>query len=158
MNALANPFYDITQQGWDIVASPRHADVITVTGPMTVAMRSAARSTLEAAAQPCIVVAIGDCASGDGPWAGAPSAGSGAGVELGAAVVVAGCPPTPQAIRRGLAAAADRLDAAEDTDPTHAPFRVGDDPSETHADVFDDDVEDEPTSGRTSRASWTKNR
>ncbi len=148
MNALSNPFYDITRDGWDIVASPRHADVITVTGPMTAAMRSAARRTLEAAAQPCIVVAVGDCASGNGPWAGAPSAGSGAGVELGAAVVVPGCPPAPDAIRRGLAVAAQILDDADERDSTREPVQIGDDPSETNADVFDDDVGIEPGSGR----------
>ena len=47
MNALSNSFYDITANGWDIVASPRHADVVTVSGPMTDAMRSAARETVE---------------------------------------------------------------------------------------------------------------
>jgi Ni,Fe-hydrogenase III small subunit len=109
MNALTSPQYDITAEGWDVVASPRHADVVTVTGPMTDAMRDAARATLDAAAQPCIVVAIGDCATGDGPWAGAPQAGAGAGVELGAAISVSGCPPDPRAIRAGLAEAARRL-------------------------------------------------
>jgi Ni,Fe-hydrogenase III small subunit len=46
MNALTGPDYDISQDGWDIVASPRHADVITVTGPMVPAMRHPARLTL----------------------------------------------------------------------------------------------------------------
>jgi Ni,Fe-hydrogenase III small subunit len=110
MNALSNAFYDITQDGWDIVASPRHADVVTVTGPMTDAMRDAANATLEAVPRPSVVVAIGDCATGDGPWRHAP-AGRGAGVELGATVQVRGCPPTPDDIRAGLARAADQLDA-----------------------------------------------
>jgi Ni,Fe-hydrogenase III small subunit len=109
MNALTNPFYDITRDGWDIVASPRHADVITVTGPMTDAMREAARRTVDAAPAPCVIVAVGDCATGEGPWAGAPNAGAGAGVELEAAVVVRGCPPTPEEIRAGLLQAARRL-------------------------------------------------
>ena len=106
MNALTNPVYDITQDGWDIVASPRHADVITVTGPMTQAMREAARRTVEAASRPVVVVAIGDCAAGEGVWSGAPLAGSGAGIELEAAVTVRGCPPAPAAIRAGLEEAA----------------------------------------------------
>jgi Ni,Fe-hydrogenase III small subunit len=109
MNALTNPFYDITKNGWDIVASPRHADVISVTGPMTDAMRDAAQRTLDAAPEPYVVMAVGDCATGDGPWAGAPSAGAGAGVELRADVVVRGCPPEPEAIRAGLKEAARRL-------------------------------------------------
>jgi Ni,Fe-hydrogenase III small subunit len=102
MNALNNAYYDITRDGWDIVASPRHADVITVTGPMTVAMRAAAEQTVDAVPLPRVVVAIGDCAAGVGPWAGAPEAGEGAGVELEAAIFVHGCPPTPDAIRSGL--------------------------------------------------------
>jgi len=110
MNALTNPFYDITKDGWDVVASPRHADVITVTGPMTDAMREAARRTLEAAPEPFLVLAVGDCATGDGPWAGAPNAGPGAGVELKATVVVPGCPPAPSAIRAGLKEAARLLE------------------------------------------------
>ena len=92
MNALTNPVYDITQDGWDIVASPRPADVFTVTEPMTVAMRKAAQRTLEAAAAPSVVLAVGDCAAGEGAWAGAPLVGAGAGVELEAVVTVYGCP------------------------------------------------------------------
>jgi Ni,Fe-hydrogenase III small subunit len=110
MNALAAPQYDISQEGWSIVASPRHADVITVTGPMTEAMRLAARKTIEATADPVVIVAVGDCASGEGAWCGVGSAGAGAGGELGAAVVVRGCPPTPDALREGLRAAATLLD------------------------------------------------
>jgi Ni,Fe-hydrogenase III small subunit len=109
MNALNNAYYDITQEGWDIVASPRHADVITVTGPGTEAMRSAARETLEATPKPYVVVAVGDCAAGEGPWADAPEVGRGAIAELGAQVVVRGCPPTPQDIIAGLREAAERL-------------------------------------------------
>jgi Ni,Fe-hydrogenase III small subunit len=109
MSALNTTFYDITSDGWDIVASPRHADAITVTGPMTAAMREAARATVEAVPQPRVVIAIGDCAAGEGPWAGAPAAGAGAGVELEAAVTVRGCPPSPEAIRAGLREAAALL-------------------------------------------------
>ena len=110
MNALTNAYYDITHEGWDIVASPRHADLITVSGPMTEAMRVAARETLQAVPTPRLIVAIGDCAAGEGAWCGAPFAGVGAGVELGASVVVRGCPPTPAAIRAGLRQAALALD------------------------------------------------
>lgn len=106
VNALTNAFYDITQEGWDIVASPRHADVITVTGPMTEAMRDAARETVDATPAPRVLVAIGDCALGEGPWAESPEAGDGAVVELHATVAVRGCPPTPDAIRAALAEAA----------------------------------------------------
>jgi len=110
MNALTNPYYDITQEGWDLVASPRHADVVTVTGPMTDAMRGAARATVEGTARPCVIVAVGDCATGDGPWAEAPHAGQGAVVELSATVAVRGCPPAPEAIREAIREAARRLE------------------------------------------------
>ena len=110
MNALNNAFYDITRDGWNIVASPRHADVVTVTGPMTDAMRGPARETLAAVPQPCVIVAVGDCAAGTGPWAGSPHSGAGAGIELAAAVTVPGCPPSPDAIRAALAEAARLLD------------------------------------------------
>jgi Ni,Fe-hydrogenase III small subunit len=119
MNALAGPAYDITQEGWDLVASPRHADVVTVTGPMTEAMRDAAAATLAATSDPIVIVAVGDCAIGCGPWSGVGSAGSGAGPELGARVSVPGCPPPPSEIKRGLREAArllDRAASAEDVD------------------------------------------
>ena len=106
VNALTNAFYDITQEGWDIVASPRHADVITVTGPMTEAMRRAARETVDATPTPRVIVAIGDCAVGEGPWAQSPEAGDGAVVELDATIAVRGCPPTPGAICAALTEAA----------------------------------------------------
>lgn len=109
MNALATSYYDITQEGWDFVASPRHADVVSVTGPMTETMREAARETLGAVPKPYVVLAIGDCAMGKGPWSGAPAAGCGAGVELGAVVSVPGCPPTPEQIKAGLREAGARL-------------------------------------------------
>jgi Ni,Fe-hydrogenase III small subunit len=95
--------------GWDIVASPRHADVITVTGPMVDAMRTPAARTLEAVPDPKVVVAIGDCAAGTGVFAGTSGAGAGAGVELGATIIVPGCPPTPSMIKDGLLLAAQAL-------------------------------------------------
>ena len=113
MNALNNAYYDITQEGWDVVASPRHADVVTVTGPITDAMREAAHATVVATPHPCVVIAVGDCAVGEGPWAGAPHAGRGAVVELGATVTVRGCPPAPDAIREALRTAALRLDGSK---------------------------------------------
>ncbi len=112
MNALAGPAYDITQHGWTMVASPRHADVITVSGPMTEAMREPASATLAAAPGPIIVVAVGDCAIGTGPWSGVGSAGEGAGIELGAQIFVAGCPPTHDDITQGVRRAAQLLDEA----------------------------------------------
>ena len=110
MNALSSAFYDITRDGWDIVASPRHADIVTVTGPGTDAMRRAARETVEATPLPRIVVAVGDCAAGEGPWMNAPHSGRGAMGELKAQVIVRGCPPNPAQIRAGLREAGEILD------------------------------------------------
>lgn len=109
MNALSNPMHDITRYGWDIVASPRHADVVTVTGPITTAMRAAAHETIDATPQPRAIVAIGDCAAGEGIWKNAASSGEGAIRELGARVVVRGCPPAPEAIVAGLEEASKLL-------------------------------------------------
>jgi Ni,Fe-hydrogenase III small subunit len=114
MNALAGPDYDITHDGWDIVASPRHADVVTVTGPMTPAMRGPAAATCEAAPDPKIIVAVGDCAIGCGVFSGSAGVGSGAGEELGATIAVPGCPPTPFAIKTGLRQAAEALGAVSE--------------------------------------------
>jgi formate hydrogenlyase subunit 7 len=107
VNALEGPDYDLTSLGYEIAASPRHADAITVTGPMTEAMREPARETIDAAPRPRVIVAIGDCAIGTAVWC---DNGSGAGSELGASVSVAGCPPAPRAILAGLAQAAALLD------------------------------------------------
>jgi Ni,Fe-hydrogenase III small subunit len=109
MNALTNGFYDVTQQGWDVVASPRHADVVTVTGPMTDATRESARATIDATPRPRIVIAVGDCALGTGPWDGAPAAGRGAVEELAAEIRVPGCPPAPREIVEALDAASRRF-------------------------------------------------
>ena len=109
MNALNNRYYDITQDGWDIVASPRHADVVTLSGPMTAAMRAPAKATIDAVPRPRVVIAIGDCAAGNGPWSGAPAAGAGAVEECGAEIVVAGCPPSPEDIKAALRRAAQLL-------------------------------------------------
>ncbi len=110
MNALVGPDYDITQHGWDLVASPRHADVVTVTGPMSEAMREPAAKTLAAVPYPRAIVAIGDCAAGTGALCNIGSAGAGAGIELAADVIVRGCPPTPEAIKAGLREAAAHID------------------------------------------------
>jgi Ni,Fe-hydrogenase III small subunit len=110
MNALESPQYDIAQEGWHIAASPRQADVLTVSGPMTQPMREPAAATAQAMANPRVVVAVGDCAIGTGVWSAGPRAGSGAGVELHAQVEVPGCPPSPDAIKAGLRRAAALLD------------------------------------------------
>jgi Ni,Fe-hydrogenase III small subunit len=77
---------------------------------MTEAMRTAAHATLDATPRPRVVIAVGDCACGTGPWRDAPAAGLGAVVELGATIEIPGCPPPPDALRAGLRAAAEQLE------------------------------------------------
>lgn len=110
LNALEGPDYDVSAHGWRLAASPRQADVVTVTGPMTDAMREAAARTLQAVPEPKLVVAVGDCALGAGPFAHGEVTGNGAGVELGMTVAVPGCPPSPAEIVEALRRAADELD------------------------------------------------
>ena len=68
LTALGNAYYDIERFGLSFVASPRHADMLFVTGPVTRNLERAVRSTYEAAPQPCIVVAVGDGACTGGIW------------------------------------------------------------------------------------------
>lgn len=110
MNTLTNPIYDIQRFGIDFVASPRHADMLMVTGGVTRHLEEAVRKTYHAAAEPKIVVAVGTCACGGG-IAGQTYAGSG-GIDKIAPVFVyiPGCPPRPQALLEGLLLALDRYE------------------------------------------------
>ncbi|MCF6093062.1 NADH-quinone oxidoreductase subunit B family protein [Microaerobacter geothermalis] len=108
MNALLNPIYDIQRFGIDFVASPRHADMLLVTGGVTRHLEEAVKLTYDAVANPKMVLAIGTCACGGG-IAGENYAHSG-GVDklLPVYVYVPGCPPKPQAIMEGILIALDR--------------------------------------------------
>lgn len=75
INSLTNPVYDIQQYGVDFVASPRHADMLLVTGVVTRNLEIALLKTYEAAPQPCLVVAVGSCACGGGIFREAYAAG-----------------------------------------------------------------------------------
>jgi Ni,Fe-hydrogenase III small subunit len=105
MNTLTNPVYDIQRFGVDFVASPRHADMLMVTGPVTRNLEEAVKDTISAAASPKIVVAVGDCACNGGIF-GANYAGC-AGVQETAPVFmrIPGCPPKPQTMIAGICAA-----------------------------------------------------
>ena len=108
LTALLNPYYDIQRLGIDFVASPRHADLLLVTGAMTRNLQQAARLTYEAMPEPRLVVAVGACAIGGGVFA---SSYATAEVDevLPVDVYVPGCPPRPEAIIHGLLLAAGRL-------------------------------------------------
>jgi Ni,Fe-hydrogenase III small subunit len=96
------PVYDAERYGARVVASPRHADVLLVTGPVTRNMAGPLRSTYEAAAEPRVVVAVGDCAIDCGVFAGAYGVQGAVDEVVPVDLRVPGCPPEPDAIIRAL--------------------------------------------------------
>ncbi|MHB8156411.1 MAG: NADH-quinone oxidoreductase subunit B family protein [Desulfocucumaceae bacterium] len=109
INSLTNPVYDIQQYGIDFVASPRHADMLLVTGVVTRNLEIALQKTYEACPRPTLVVAVGACASGGGIFRDAYAAGGGVAKHLPVDVSVPGCPPTPALIMKGILVAINRL-------------------------------------------------
>ena len=108
IHALNNAIYDLERFGIRFVASPRHADVLLVTGPVTVNMRQALERTYAATPDPKWVVAVGDCARDGGFFAGSPACVGGAAAVVAVDLHVAGCPPTPTALLEGLLALLQR--------------------------------------------------
>lgn len=102
MHALSNAFYDIERFGLRFVASPRHADVLLVTGPVTKNMREAVQRTYDATPNPKWVVAVGDCARDGGCFAGSYAVMGGVSTVLTVDLHIPGCPPQPIEILRGL--------------------------------------------------------
>jgi Ni,Fe-hydrogenase III small subunit len=103
IHALNNAFYDIERFGIRFVASPRHADVLLVTGPVTNNMRQALERTYAATPAPKWVVAVGDCAAGCGVFEGSYACvGGGVSSVLSVDLLIRGCPPTPVDLMRGL--------------------------------------------------------
>ena len=103
IHALGNPYYDFARFGLHFVASPRHADVLLVTGPVTRNMEIALRRTYEAAPEPRIVVAVGACGCSGGIFGeGTYAALGGVDRVVPVDVYIPGCPPCPQAILNGL--------------------------------------------------------
>jgi Ni,Fe-hydrogenase III small subunit/formate hydrogenlyase subunit 6/NADH:ubiquinone oxidoreductase subunit I len=108
MAALLNPYYDVQRLGIDFVASPRHADLLLVTGVMTRNLEEAALRTYEAMPEPRLVVAAGACAISGGVFAGSAQARDGVAGTLPVDVFVPGCPPRPEALIEGLLLAVER--------------------------------------------------
>src|SRR5665647_2091734 len=96
LHALSNAFYDLERFGLRFVASPRHADVLTVTGPVTRNMRDALLRTYEAMPDPKWVVAIGGCAVDGGIFAGSTAVVGGVKDVLPVDITIRGCPPSPR--------------------------------------------------------------
>ncbi|GAB0113217.1 NADH-quinone oxidoreductase subunit B family protein [Acidisoma sp. C75] len=104
LQALSNPLYDLERCGLKLVASPRHADVLLVTGPVTRAMEAALLTTYAAMPAPKWVVASGDCAAGCGPFAGSAACIGSVARVLPVALTIPGCPPAPGRVLAGLVA------------------------------------------------------
>jgi Ni,Fe-hydrogenase III small subunit len=104
IHALNNAFYDLERFGLRFVASPRHADVLLVTGPVTRNMREALERTYRATPAPKWVVAVGDCAVNGGLFAGSYAVTGGVSNVLPVDLHIPGCPPTPTALLKGLLA------------------------------------------------------
>jgi Ni,Fe-hydrogenase III small subunit len=104
IHALSNAFYDLERFGLRFVASPRHADVLMVTGPVTKNMAEALKRTYDATPAPKWVVAVGDCALNGGIFAGSYAVAGGVSAVVPVDLHIPGCPPTPTELLRGLIA------------------------------------------------------
>ena len=104
IHALNNVLYDLERFGLRFVASPRHADVLLVTGPVTEEHARGARAHLRATPDPKWVVAVGDCARNGGVFAGSAACVGGVSAVLPVDLHIPGCPPSPTALLKGLLA------------------------------------------------------
>jgi Ni,Fe-hydrogenase III small subunit/NAD-dependent dihydropyrimidine dehydrogenase PreA subunit len=102
--AAGNPNFDFQRFGIDFVASPRHADGLLVTGPVSKNMREGLVRTCEAVPEPRIVIAVGACAAGGGIFRGSSAVEDGVGGVLPVDLYIPGCPPHPLSILYGIAA------------------------------------------------------
>jgi len=110
INALNNPFNDLERFGIHFVASPRHADMLLVTGPAVRNMEAALKRTYEATPDPKLVVAVGACACSGGIFKDNYATRDGIDTVIPVDMYVPGCPPRPQAILYGILKALDRID------------------------------------------------
>jgi Ni,Fe-hydrogenase III small subunit len=108
IHALNNAFYDLERFGLRFVASPRHADVLMVTGPVTKNMREALERTYYATPSPKWVVAVGDCALDGGIFAGSYAISGGVSAVVPVDLHIRGCPPQPIELLKGLLALMER--------------------------------------------------
>ena len=109
IHALNNAFYDLERFGLRFVASPRHADVLMVTGPVTKNMAQALRRTYDATPDPKWVVAVGDCAANGGIFSGSYAVVGGVDQVVPVDLHIRGCPPRPVQLLSGLLALLERV-------------------------------------------------
>ena len=102
INSLNNPYYNIEGLGIKFVASPRHADMLLVTGPVSRHMEVALKRTYDATPDPKLVVAIGDCGCSGGVFGESYASCGRVANVIPVDVSVPGCPPTPYAIMQGI--------------------------------------------------------
>ena len=114
IHALNNAFYDLERFGLHFVASPRHADVLLVTGPVTKNMREALLRTYNATPDPKWVVAVGGCAGDGGVFAGSYAVTGGVKDVIPVDLHIRGCPPTPTELLKGLLALLGRANDLAD--------------------------------------------
>jgi len=111
INALNNPVHDIERFGIHFVASPRHADMLLVTGPVTRNMELALRKTYDATPTPKVVVAAGACGISGGIFGVNYATRGGVDQVIPVDVLIPGCPPRPEALLHGILLAVDRLNS-----------------------------------------------
>ena len=105
IHALNNPYYNIEGLGIHFVASPRHADLLLVTGPVSRHMETALKRTFDATPEPKLVVAVGDCGCTGGVFGESYASCGRVSNVIPVDVEVPGCPPTPVALLQGILAA-----------------------------------------------------
>jgi Ni,Fe-hydrogenase III small subunit len=110
--ATGNVIFDLSRFGIQFVASPRHADGLVITGPVTDNMKGALLETYEAVPPPRIVIAVGACALSGGPFRGFPGCNDGVGDLVPVDLYIPGCPPHPITILDGLLRLLGRMPAA----------------------------------------------
>ena len=108
IHALSNAYYDLERFGLHFVASPRHADVLLVTGPVTKNMREALERTYNGTPDPKWVIAVGDCAADGGCFAGSYACLGGVSNVVPVDLHIKGCPPDPTELLKGLMALLDQ--------------------------------------------------